>query len=57
MYREFSTASLPEREHELRLRREKIFEGLHSELGAGQPLPAGNQLLCSKRLVEVAKVL
>lgn len=51
MFREFSTVSLPEKEHELSLWGElkRICKGLHSELCAGQPLTTWNQLLCSKK--------
>lgn len=54
MFREFSTVSLPEKEHELSLWGElkRICKGLHSELCAGQPLTAWNQLLCSKKARE-----
>lgn len=54
VFREFSTVSLPEKEHELSLWGElkRICKGLHSERCTGQPLNAWNQLLCSKKARE-----
>ena len=56
-YRQSCRASLPEKECELWLPMGRTGEELHSELCAGQPLSAWNQFLCSKSVMEAAKVL
>ena len=56
-YRQLCMVSLPEKEHKLWPPVGRTEEDLRSELCAGQPLSAWNQLLCSKNVMEAAKVL